>query len=109
MQATWLGLNAFDRASLLRLAQAYQAEIDPIHQQVVKRIHDFHARFPNGRIPAGVDHSPPPELGDLQKQEDAVTLRYRYLLQNSMRPGDFQTTDRKVLSSLGGASQLVRP
>lgn len=100
------GFSDPDSATLLRLALAYQAEIAPIHQQVTVAISKFHARFPSGTIPHGADTSPPPELGDLQKQEDAVTLRYRDLLRTSMREEDFQKVHAKILASF---SQPLSP
>ncbi len=92
-------LSDADSASLERLALAYQGEIGPIHQQAETVIKTFHARFPLGIIPHGVDHSPPPELKEIQQQEDAVALRYRDLLRNSMIEEDFQKLHTKVLQS----------
>jgi len=92
-------LSDSDSATLLRLALAYQAEIAPIHQQVTAAISKFQARFPSRTFPSGADKSPPPELADLQKQDDAVTLRYRDLLRTSMREEDYQKVHAKILAS----------
>jgi hypothetical protein len=56
-------------------------------------------RFPLGKIPKGADTGPPPELKDLQSQEDALTLRYRDLLRTSMREEDFQKTHTKIIAN----------
>jgi hypothetical protein len=95
-------LDKADSASLERLSLAYQVEIDPIHAQVVAAIAKFHARFSSGIAQKGADDtSPPPELAQLQQEEDAVTLRYRDLLHNSMREEDFQKVQAKVRDAFG--------
>jgi len=99
--ATRYGFSDPDNATLQRLALAYQAEIAPIHQQAVAVIGKARAQFPSGTIPHGADTSPPPELNDLQKQEDALTLRYRDLLRTSMHEENFQKTHAKIVASLG--------
>jgi hypothetical protein len=93
------GLSDADGASLERLALAYQNEIAPIHQQIAAAISQFRARLASG-IP-GTDTTPPPELAQLQQQADAVTLRYRDLLHNSMREEAFQKADAKILENFG--------
>ena len=97
-------LSEADSASLDRLSIAYQHEIDPIHEKALAIISQFHARFPLGIIPRGADASPPPELVQLQQQEDAVALRYRDLLRNSMREEDFQKLQAKVRKTFGNAT-----
>jgi hypothetical protein len=97
------GFDDAGSASLNRLAVAYQAEIAPIHQQVTAAIRKFQARFPSGTIPLGADTSPPPELGDLQNQEDAITLRYRDLLRTSMREEDYQKVHTKIVAKFSKA------
>lgn len=97
-------LSEADNASLDRLSIAYQHEIDPIHAQALAVIVQFHARFPTGIIPRSADASPPPELAQLQQQEDTVALRYRDLLRNSMREEDFQKLHIKVRKDFGNAT-----
>jgi hypothetical protein len=97
-------LSENDNASLDRLSIAYQREIDPIHAQTLVIIGQFHARFPSGVIPRGADASPPPELAQLQQQEDAVALRYRDLLRTSMHEEEFQQFHAKVRKTFGGAT-----
>lgn len=99
-------LNDADSASLGRLSSQYQAEIEPIHQKITKAIKSFRARFPSGVIPRGADKTPPPELKELQSQEDAVTLRYRDLLRTSMHEEDFQKVNTKVRKDF--SNQLAR-
>jgi hypothetical protein len=99
--ATRFALSDDDGASLNRLSISYEKEIDPIQKQVVEIIKRFHARFPSGIIGPGMDPDAPPELAALQKQEDAVTLRYRDLLRNSMREDAFQKFHAKVLETFG--------
>jgi hypothetical protein len=102
--ASRFNLNETDSATLDRLSIAYQREIDPIHAQVLVIIGQFRARFPSGLIPKGADASPPPELAQLQQQEDAVALRYRDLLRTSMHEEEFQTLHTKVLKTFGGTT-----
>jgi hypothetical protein len=98
------GLSDDDGASLERLSVAYQGEINPIHLQMVAAITKFRARFPGGLVAPGMDKSPPPELTQLQQQEDAVALRYRDLLRNSMHEEDFQKLQTKVRETFGKSS-----
>ncbi len=104
--ATRYRLNEDDNASLQRLAIAYQGEIDPIHKQVLEVIKKFHARIPDRVIQPGTDMSPPPELASLQQQEDAVTLRYRDLLRNSMREEVYQTFHARLLKDFGKVMKM---
>lgn len=99
--ATRFDLSDFDNANLERLALAYHGEIEPVHQQVLTVIRQFHAKFPSGVVGKGIDASPPPELAGLQQQGDAVTLRYRDLLRSSMREEDFQKLHAKVRATFG--------
>jgi hypothetical protein len=94
-------LNNNDSATLERLSLAYQSEINPIHAQIVDATTKFRARFPSGIAQNGADTSPPPELAQLQQQEDAATLRYRDLLRSSMREEDFQKVQAKVRDTFG--------
>jgi hypothetical protein len=96
---TRFGLSDADAASLERLAPAYQNEIAPIHQQIAVGIDKFRARLASGI--AGTNTSPPPEIKQLQQQEDAVTLRYRDLLRTSMREEDFQKAHAKIVENFG--------
>ena len=97
-------LSDDDSASLEKMAIAYQAAIKPVHEQMTAVVKQYRARFPFGVIPPGTDATPPPELAELQQQEDAVTLLYRDLLHNSMREENFQklnsisSADRAILS-----------
>ncbi|HTC75773.1 MAG TPA: hypothetical protein VK684_09370 [Edaphobacter sp.] len=93
------GFSNSDIATLTRLALAYQSEVAVIRQQVLTIFRNDQVRFPFGTIPKGADTSPPPELKDLQNQEDALTLHYRNLLRTSMREEDFQKTHAKIIAS----------
>jgi hypothetical protein len=95
-------LSADDNASLERMAIAYQAAIKPVHEQMMVVAKQYRGRFPFGVIPPGMDATPPPELAQLQQQEDAVTLLYRDLLHNSMREENFQKLNLKVAADFGG-------
>jgi len=99
--ATRFVLTDDDNESLNRLAIAYQEEIDPIQKQAVEAIRRFRARFPSGIIQRGMDADPPSELAVLERQEDAITLRYRDLLRNSMREDAFQKFHANVLALFG--------
>jgi hypothetical protein len=94
-------LSEDDYASLCRLSIAYQKEIDPVHRQVLQAISKFQARFPSGVVEPGADVEPPAELIALQQQEDAITLRYRDLLRNSMREEAFQRFKACLWSTFG--------
>jgi hypothetical protein len=98
------GFSDADSATLLRLAFVYLAEITPLHQQALAVLKKDHARFPSGNIPRGADTTPQPELKDLQKQEDAVTLRYRDLLRTSMREEDYQKVHAKIVAKFNTPS-----
>jgi hypothetical protein len=93
------GFNDADNATLQRLALAYQAEVAVVHQQVLTIFKKDQVRFPSGKIPKDTDTSPPPELKDLQNQEDALTLHYRDLLRTSMREEDFQKAHAKIIEN----------
>jgi hypothetical protein len=95
-------LSHDDNATLERTAIAYQAAIKPIHDQIVAVARQYGARFPFGVIPNGTDATPPPELAQLQLQEDGVTLLYRDILRNSMREENFQKLNTKVTKDFGG-------
>jgi hypothetical protein len=95
------GFNDADGASLERLSLAYQGEINPLHAQITEVIAKLYARFPSGIAQKDSDTTPPPELAQLHQQEDAVTLRYRDLLRNSMREEDFQKVQAKVRDTFG--------
>ena len=95
-------LSDDDNASLERMAIAYQAAIKPVHEQMMAVVKQYRARFPFGVVPPGTDATPPPQLGELQQQEDAVTLLYRDLLHNSMREENFQKLNSKVTTDFGG-------
>jgi hypothetical protein len=97
-------LSEAERANLDRLSIAYQHEIDPIHARALVVIGQLHARFPSGIIPQGADASPPPELAQLQQQEDTIALRYRDLLRTSMREEEFQKLRAKVRKTFGNAT-----
>jgi hypothetical protein len=99
--ATRFALSDDDNESLNRLSIAYEKEIDPLQKQVVEIIKRFHTRFPSGVIGQGMDANAPPELAELQKQEDVVTFRYRDLLRSSMREDAFQKFHTKVLETFG--------
>lgn len=102
--ATKFGLSGQDSASLDRLSLAYQAEVAPIRAQILGSIQKFHSKFPNSQIPRGADISPPPELQGLQQQLEAVTLRYRDMLRNSMQEQEFQRVQASVRDSFGNPS-----
>ncbi|HTC73991.1 MAG TPA: hypothetical protein VK684_00355 [Edaphobacter sp.] len=94
-------LSDDDNTTLNRLSISYQKEIDPIQKQVVELVQRFRARFPSGIIGPGMDTTPPSELAVLERQEDAVTFRYRDLLRNSMREDAFQKFHAKILEQFG--------
>jgi hypothetical protein len=102
-------LSVDDNASLERMAIAYQAALQPIHEQRTVVIRKYRARFPFGIVPPGADITPPPELTELQQQEDAVTLLYRDLLHNSMREENFQKLNSGVTTDFGQPLKNPRP
>jgi len=100
--ATRYALSDDDSASLEKMAIAYQVAIKPIHDRTLEVVKQYRARFPFGVIQAGMDATPPPELAELQKQDDAVTLLYRDLLHNSMREENFQKLNTRIAADFGG-------
>lgn len=98
------GLNEDDNASLHRLATAYKREMEPLRAEVSVVMNQFRSRFPGGIVRRGDDLSPPPRLAELQREEDALTLRYRDLLHNSMREATFQALQSEVHLEFGGGS-----
>ncbi len=100
--ANRFALSDDDSASLEKMAIAYQAAIKPVHEQLMAVVQQYRARFPFGMVPPGTNATPPPELAELQQQEDAVTLLYRDLLHNSMREENFQKLNSKVTTDFGG-------
>jgi hypothetical protein len=99
--ANRLQLSDADAASLLRLSLAFQAEIDPIQKRAVAVKAAFLANFPLGVKAPWQDARPPVELGDLLTQEDTIALRYRDLLQNDLRPEDFQKMVTRIHATFG--------
>lgn len=102
--ANRFSLSDTDCATLHRLAVQYKSESDPLRARVNVVLQSLNSRFPNSVIPPGADTSPPPELHQLQLQEDALTLRYRDLLHNAMREADFQLLQTKARATFGGVS-----
>jgi hypothetical protein len=95
-------LSDDDNASLERMAIAYEAALKPIHEQRMAVVKKYRAQFPFNVVPQGMDATPPPELAELQRQEDVVTLLYRDLLHNSMREENFKKLNAKVTTDFGG-------
>jgi hypothetical protein len=83
--ANRFALSDDDSASLQRMAIAYQAAIKPVHEQLMAVVKQYRARFPFGVVPPGADATPPPELAELQQQEDAVNQSGREFNQLSGR------------------------
>jgi len=71
------GLTDGAYAQLVQLAVEHQQEAAVIEQQAKVIIDNVHAQYPR-RLPPGMAPPPPPqELLDLDKQRDALSLRYR--------------------------------
>lgn len=103
-----LQLSGPDAASLQRIASAWSAEMMPVRAQIVATVKEFRKSLPNGSAGAGVDATPPAALGELQQNQDAITLRYRDLLRNAMRTEDFSRVHGQVRTLFGGG-QLTGP
>lgn len=81
-------------------AEAYLRELEPIDRRAKEVTAAMHAQYPKGLIKDTKDMPmPPAELGDLQKQKDALALRYRDLFKNAVSQeafskfSDFLTND----------------
>jgi hypothetical protein len=102
-------LSADDNASLERMAIAYQVALKPLLEQRLAIVKKYRARFPFGVVAPGADITPPPELAELQQQEDAVTILYRDLLHNSMREENFKKMNSGVTTDFGQPLKNPRP
>ncbi len=98
-------LNEDDNASLERLALAYQGEVDPLQKRIVQVIKSFQSRFPDGVVRPGISNDVPPELIELQQEQDTATLRYRDLLRNSMREDAYQVFHAELITTFGRSLQ----
>jgi hypothetical protein len=103
--ANRMQLDPADDASLLRIAQTYQKEIDPIRQRVGVVMKEYLAKFPGGIKPSWIDATPPPELSLLHSQDDAIALQCRDMLQSAMRPEDFQKVVSSIRTTFGQPSR----
>jgi hypothetical protein len=90
-------LSDTEDATLLRNALAFRAELIPIHQKAISLQSAYASRFPGRILNQISDRTIPGELADIQKQEDALVLRYRDLLHNDLGEHDFRLLDNKVL------------
>ena len=95
-----------DAASLDRLSIEYGKELASLHATALPIFRAFYARFPGGVIRPGTDKNFPSELTQLQLQDDALVLRYRDLLRNSMREADFQETHDLIMADFASGVAL---
>lgn len=92
-----VGLNAQENAALLREAQQWKQEADPVDAQAHALIDSIHAKTPGGRLAPGQQPPQvPPELINLQQQKDAITLRHVTDLQTKLGPERFASLDRGI-------------
>jgi hypothetical protein len=92
-----VGLNAQENAVLLREAQQWKQEADPVDAQAHALIDSIHAKTPGGKLAPGQQPPQvPPELIKLQQQKDAITLRHVADLQTKLGPERFAALDRGI-------------
>ena len=78
---------------------------DALAQQIIGA---FKARFPPGRLPAGVKlPPPPPELKQMQEERDAMILRARDRLRVALGENEFQRFDEFVTKRVGSAIDAI--
>ena len=92
-----VGLNAQENAVLLREAQQWKQEADPVDSQAHALIDSIHAKTPGGKLAPGQQPPQvPPELIKLQLQKDAITLRHVTDLQTKLGPERFAAFDHGI-------------
>jgi hypothetical protein len=98
-------LNAQEEILLRQTAQAHATAVDPIDRRAATIVAAARATFPGGRIP-NHDSLPsvPPELGDLTRQRNEVTIASIQTLQISLGTDRFQKLDNWVRSIFVGDS-----
>ena len=101
IQAARYGMNDAESIALLSMAQSYKTELLPIRAEVTSVLAAFHATLANSATFKDADHTPPSRLTELQQQEDALTLRYRDRLRNSMREERFQAFHKALMAKFG--------
>jgi hypothetical protein len=97
-----LEIDPADTANFAKFASDWGHDTQSLRANLLAAISRFQSSFPNGRVGPGVATTPPPELADWRAQIDAVTLRYRDKLHNTMREPDFirlQTNVEKTFAS----------
>ena len=104
-----LKLSSFDAANLQRFAKEWAAEQVPLRMQVRTTIDQHHAAWAERGLNNIPNPAPTVALRALQDQRNAVTLRYRDMWQNTMRPAEFsrvQTDIRKMFDTTGSSPSL---
>jgi hypothetical protein len=96
-----LSIGKEDLDNLERIATSCVAEIVPIQTKIANAVSDFHAEYSQMRLTGLKAASPPSTLSDLQAQEDAIVLRYRDSLRNSMNEAKFQKAQQKIRMTFG--------
>jgi hypothetical protein len=78
-------LTAENEKVFKETAEAYLRELEPIDRRAKEVTAAMRARYPKGLIKDPKDMpQPPAELGELQKQKDALALRYRDSFKNAV-------------------------
>jgi hypothetical protein len=92
-----IGMNANENALLLQEAQQWKLEVDPVDAQAHALIDAIHAKTPGGRLAPGQEPPVvPPELVNLQKQRDAITLKHISSLQRNLGSQRFASLDKNT-------------
>ena len=94
-------LSDDDNASLLRYAQAWSLAATPLIQQQDQLRQQFRDTYPGGAIPRGVRLSLPAGLQIVHSETRALTLHYRDLLRNAMRPTAYDDLESQIQKSFG--------
>jgi hypothetical protein len=98
-------LNDSEDQILQNLADEYVRELIPIDSQARAIIVQTRQKFPNGIVPR--DQPPPPGLVHLQEQRDALALRYRDRLKESLGAEGFDKFDKFILSDFASRFRAV--
>lgn len=101
--STQFHLNSANSEALDRISSEYQRDLDPIHKQALASVAKFKSRYPSGVLLHGFDNTAPPELTELQHQENALVLHYRNQLRNEMGDHEFLELQKNVRTAFGNS------